>query len=93
MKFSLIMILAVILNVSLVLSSDCFRTGCSGEVCSDLDLASICIYRPQFECYRAATCERQANGRCGWTQTEELQRCLENAQNGPTVAEDINGYE
>ena len=54
----------------------CFKTGCSGQVCADEDVATTCEFRPEYECYRTARCERQANGRCGFTDTPELRRCL-----------------
>jgi hypothetical protein len=55
----------------------CFRGGCSGEICSDNpNVASACIFKPEFACYQNARCERQANGQCGWTQTPELTQCL-----------------
>jgi hypothetical protein len=56
----------------------CVVTGCSGEVCADQDQASICIWSPTFECYSLyGSCARQADGACGWTPTEDLQKCLE----------------
>jgi len=57
----------------------CVVGGCNGEICQDADeepLVSICIYKPEYVCYKSATCERQANGKCGWTQTDELEICL-----------------
>ena len=61
----------------------CYIGGCSGQVCSDRnDIVTTCIWKPEYACYEDATCERQANGQCGWTQTEELQQCIEDA-NGP----------
>jgi hypothetical protein len=57
--------------------STCHIGGCSGEVCSDRpDMASNCIYREEFACYKKATCERQSSGACGWTDTPELRACL-----------------
>ena len=42
----------------------CYVGGCSGEICSDQkDMASNCIYREEFACYRNTTCERQPGGR------------------------------
>lgn len=55
---------------------DCRITGCSGQVCSDKEVVTTCEMLPQYGCYRKATCERQASGQCGWTQTEELTKCL-----------------
>lgn len=57
----------------------CFVGGCSGQICSDNDGAiSTCEFRAEYACYRAptATCERQSNGHCGWTQDADLQACL-----------------
>lgn len=57
----------------------CISGGCSQELCFDesgSDLVSICIYKDEYACYKNAKCERQSNGQCGWTQTEELKACL-----------------
>jgi hypothetical protein len=62
-----------------VASAPCYVGGCSSELCSeDPDALSPCIFRAENECYRSATCERQADGACGWTQTDELLACLAN---------------
>ena len=58
-------------------SEGCFVGGCSGQVCSDRQgVISTCEWRPQYACYRDATCERQADNSCGWTMTESVSRCL-----------------
>ena len=54
----------------------CMKTGCSSQVCADKEVITTCEWRREYECYRKATCERQANGECGWTQTPELRACL-----------------
>jgi len=55
----------------------CFIGGCSLEVCSDrTDLATPCIWRDGYACFRDATCARQDDGACGWTQSAELKACL-----------------
>jgi hypothetical protein len=60
--------------------SGCFVGGCSGQICSDQEGAiSTCEFLPEYACYHDATCERQTDGTCGWTQTDELLACL--AQN------------
>lgn len=62
--------------------ADCQAGGCSGELCYDPAFGpgiSTCLYLDEYACYADATCERQGNGSCGWTQTTELQTCL--AQN------------
>ena len=58
-------------------AGECFVGGCSGQVCSDREgIISTCEWRPEYACYQDATCERQATGQCGWTETTELQACL-----------------
>ena len=62
----------------------CIIWGCNGELCIDKDSEradTICRWLPQHECFRTATCERQANGRCAWSQTPELKDCLNKFKN------------
>lgn len=54
----------------------CIKTGCSQQICADEPMMSTCEWRPEYECYRKARCERQANGKCGFTMTPELTACL-----------------
>ncbi|MBW2189159.1 MAG: hypothetical protein DRH23_12775 [Deltaproteobacteria bacterium] len=57
----------------------CVRAGCSDHLCVEegMDIASTCEWRPVYECYQQATCDRQQNGQCGFTPTHELVECLE----------------
>jgi eight-cysteine-cluster-containing protein len=57
---------------------DCARSGCSGTVCTEPEnqVMTTCEFRPEYACYDNATCERQTDGKCGWTQTTELTACL-----------------
>lgn len=56
----------------------CFVGGCSSQLCTDRDdIASTCEWLEEYACFRTATCERQADGACGWTETPELRACLE----------------
>jgi coxsackievirus/adenovirus receptor len=57
----------------------CVRAGCSDHLCVEegVDIASTCEWRPVYQCYQQATCERQQNGQCGFTPTHELVECLE----------------
>lgn len=58
-------------------AGECFVGGCSGQICSDQEgVVSTCEWRPEYACYDGATCERQADGACGWTETPELLACL-----------------
>ncbi|MBI5645262.1 hypothetical protein HY970_04185 [Candidatus Kaiserbacteria bacterium] len=60
----------------------CALAGCSSIVCASAEDASTiittCEYRAEYACYKTARCEKQANGTCGWTQTNELKSCLKN---------------
>ncbi len=58
----------------------CFRTGCSNQVCADENVITTCEWRPEYACYQKARCERQANGKCGFTRTPELIACLKGKQ-------------
>lgn len=59
----------------------CFVGGCSGQVCSARsDVITTCEWREEYACYGAATCERGADGACGWRATDELRSCLEGAR-------------
>lgn len=57
-------------------ASPCVKTGCSGQICADGQRFSTCEYREEYACYQTATCARQADGQCGWTQTPALISCL-----------------
>ncbi|MBA3499496.1 MAG: hypothetical protein M4D80_20160 [Myxococcota bacterium] len=60
-------------------SEGCFVGGCSSQICSDQEgVISTCEFRPEYACYQEASCERQASGDCGWTQTPALTTCLAN---------------
>lgn len=56
--------------------TECRPTGCSNHICSDEDVITTCEYLPEYACYQNARCERQKNGECGWTPTEELNACI-----------------
>lgn len=54
----------------------CFPTGCSGQICADTEVTTTCEWRPEYACYRSASCSIQSNGDCGWVMDDELRRCL-----------------
>jgi len=58
----------------------CAPTGCSGQICSDQNVITTCEWKPEYECYRAATCSTQVNGECGWEMDETLRQCLANTK-------------
>ncbi len=66
---------------STVAKGECRPSGCSGEVCSDEDMVSTCIYKPEFACYQKATCgKNKTTGKCEWEQTTELKNCVAKAK-------------
>ena len=54
----------------------CVVTGCSGQVCADSNVMTTCEYRSEYACYKSASCERDAAGKCGWAKTATLDACL-----------------
>ena len=54
----------------------CSVSGCASEICASEPLASLCLWRDAFACYRDARCQVQATGYCGWTLTASLAACL-----------------
>src|SRR3989338_7748710 len=65
-----------------VVGNGCAVAGCSMQLCVSVEEAanvvSTCEYKAEYACYKEASCEPQANGKCGWTQTAELKACLQN---------------
>ncbi len=61
-------------------AGDCVKSGCSGTMCVEpgKEMVTTCEFKAEYACYRDATCERQSNGTCGWTQTPALTSCLSN---------------
>lgn len=60
----------------------CMVAGCSGQLCvnegDEVNIITTCEWRSEYQCYENARCEKQPNGKCGWTQTPELKQCLAN---------------
>jgi hypothetical protein len=65
-------------------SNGCAVSGCSGQLCISEEEAaagggvSTCEFRSEYACYKEASCEPQADGKCGWTQSAALTQCLAN---------------
>jgi len=57
----------------------CIVTGCNGEVCAAEKVITECTWKDQYACYADATCAKQADGTCGWTDTPDLEACLESS--------------
>ena len=60
----------------------CAVAGCSQQLCVSAEEAptimTTCEFKDEYMCYAEASCEPQSDGKCGWTQTEELKQCLAN---------------
>lgn len=57
----------------------CVVAGCSGELCVDENepqTVTPCIWKEIYGCYKNAKCEKQADGKCGFTPDDELKKCL-----------------
>jgi len=56
----------------------CEPAGCNREICAEKgeELVSACVVLPEHACYARAKCARQKDGRCGWTPSKALDRCL-----------------
>ena len=66
-------------------TKQCYVGGCSSQLCTDSPNAiSTCEYSAMYACYKAARCEVQSNGQCGWTQTPESAACLANPPQSQT---------
>jgi len=60
-----------------VRDSDCIKTGCSGQICSDEEVVTTCEWREEYACYtqRFARCVCE-DGQCGWERNRRLALCL-----------------
>jgi eight-cysteine-cluster-containing protein len=58
----------------------CVPAGCSGTICAEAteaaDIVTTCEYRDEYACYKLTTCERQLDGKCGWTPAAGFASCL-----------------
>lgn len=70
----------------------CVQTGCNGEVCAPFPVSTSCIWLPEYACLGYTTCEQlmSSDGRvtCGFVQTQEYLRCLQDIQNPSQCASD-----
>lgn len=61
-------------------NNSCVVTGCSSHICANSPVTTTCEYKTEYACYKNAECTLQPDGQCGWTQTETLTSCLNNAR-------------
>lgn len=70
------------------ISGGCKVSGCSGTLCVDElddDISTTCEYKKEYACYELMTCERQRDGTCGWSSTQESDVCFAEAVIEPTI--------
>jgi len=69
----------------------CVRAGCSSELCVSADQAgqiiTTCEYKANYACYQNANCKRLSSGECGFEDTPELKKCLEEAKSPKLILE------
>lgn len=72
----------------------CVKTGCSGEICAEEPVYSICIFEPWYECFKYSECGQFGyNGSCDWKETPEFLECLKKYKDGCFSDEDCGeGY-
>ncbi len=60
----------------------CVVGGCSGQLCLEAaeEIASTCEFKNEYACYSWAKCEKQFNGKCGWTKTTAFNQCITASQ-------------
>jgi eight-cysteine-cluster-containing protein len=59
-------------------SSDCVKSGCSGQVCADegSDIITTCEIQAWYSCLSLTRCEKQKTGKCGWTENSAFVNCM-----------------
>jgi eight-cysteine-cluster-containing protein len=59
--------------------STCVTSGCSGEICAAEPMASPCIYKPEYACYKLTKCGPFGDGGgCAWASNSEFDECMKN---------------
>ena len=66
---------------------ECRATGCGGQICADEEVITTCEALPGDACFAEAICERQADGACGFTQTDASQACFDELDGGDEPSE------
>lgn len=64
----------------------CYSAGCSGQLCVDesgKDIVTTCEYKEEYKCYKLTRCERQKDGKCGWTKTKKFNKCWVESRKKP----------
>ncbi len=62
----------------------CVREGCNGTLCVESGTevpATNCRADERMGCFQDVTCERQADGQCGFTEREQIDACIAEIDN------------
>ncbi len=69
------------------MAGNCVVGGCGTPLCYEEGTEPAignCMARADAYCfYEKSKCERQPDGACGWTETDELRQCTEAANRPP----------
>lgn len=70
-------------------ANGCVRAGCSNQLCVEAseaaDIMTTCEFRDEYACLEHSVCERQANGECGWSETDAYLSCMSNIEINTTL--------
>jgi hypothetical protein len=61
-------------------TNPCQRAGCSGQLCvesSFKDTTTTCEWKEEYSCYQKAKCEKQTDGKCGFTKDDQFNKCVD----------------
>jgi hypothetical protein len=62
-----------------IIFNPCHITGCNNMICSDEPMALTdvaCMIDERATCFKNAECVVQENGKCNWTMTRDLMKCV-----------------
>jgi hypothetical protein len=78
-----LLVVPVVFKAGAKVDAGCKPSGCYGEDCVEKTeagkKATCSKYTPTVTCYMDTLCERQSDGKCGWTETSTLSACLKSA--------------
>lgn len=58
----------------------CVISGCSSQVCASEPVITDCEYEAEYICFGQAMCEKQDDGQCSWTISDEVGECVQKMQ-------------
>ena len=64
--------------------SECFTTGCSGQVCSNRKMITTCEMQPEYYCLEHTSC-KCIDYKCQWEKTQEFEDCMKEGSSGRNI--------